>query len=173
MGKALAADLEKQTKILDDAVINGYVQRLTDKLRETSNIETPITAKVLATSEDRAVALPGGFLYISVGIISRMNTEAELASILAHEIAHITARHGTRTVSRGQIANLASTPIIFLGGWNGACTRANQGVLLPVGFLAQAREFEIEADQLAREYLANANYDPDGVTNAFRRLQSK
>ena len=65
------------------------------------------------------MALPGGFFFVNSGLILKADNESELAGVMAHEIAHIAARHGTRQATRGQVINLASIPLIFMGGWTG------------------------------------------------------
>src|SRR5690348_15522574 len=119
LGKGLAMDVERQAKIIDDPVIAEYVNRLGQNLVRNSDAKVPFTIKVIDTEEVNAFALPGGFFFVNSGLILKADTEAELAGVMSHEIAHVAARHGTRQATRGEIAQLATIPLIFMGGWTG------------------------------------------------------
>jgi len=120
-----------------------------------------------------AFALPGGFFFVNTGLILSAESEAELAGVMAHEIAHIAARHGTRGQTRGQIVNLATIPLIFMGGWTGFGIRQAASVAIPMGFLSFTRGFEAEADLLGLQYLYKSGYDPGAFVDFFEKLQSK
>ena len=110
---------------------------------------------------------------MNTGLILAADTESELAGALAHEIGHVAARHGTRQASREQVANLATIPLIFMGGgWGAYGTRQAAGVLMPVAFFTFSREFESEADLLGLQYLYKAGYDPGGFLDMFEKLQT-
>src|SRR5579883_2129824 len=117
MGKQYAQEVERQAKIIDDPVITEYVNRVGQNLVRNSDVKVPVIIKVLDSEDVNAMALPGGFFYVNSGLILKADNEAELAGVMSHEIAHIAARHGTRQATRGQIANLATIPLIFMGGW--------------------------------------------------------
>src|SRR5437870_7811889 len=151
LGKSLAQDVERQAKIIDDPVIAEYVNRVGQNLVRNSDAKVPFTIKVIDSEDVNAFALPGGFFFVNSGLILKADTEAELAGVMAHEIAHVAARHGTRQASRGTIANLATIPLIFMGGWTGYGIRQAASVLIPVGFLSFSRGFESEADLLDRK----------------------
>ncbi len=119
IGKQLAQQVERQAKLIDDPVISEYVNRLGQNLVRNSDAKVPFTIKVIDTEEVNAFALPGGFFFVNSGLILKADTEAELAGVMAHEIAHVAARHGTRQATRGQVAQLATIPLIFMGGWAG------------------------------------------------------
>jgi predicted Zn-dependent protease len=132
----------------------------------------PVTIKVLDAEEVNAFALPGGFFFVNTGLVLRAETEAELAGVMAHELAHIAARHGTRGATRGQLANLMTIPLIFMGGWTGYGIRQAASVALPIGFLKFSRGFEREADLLGLQYLYKSGYDPTAFVDFFEKLQS-
>ncbi|MGC8794104.1 MAG: M48 family metalloprotease, partial [Bryobacteraceae bacterium] len=119
LGKELAQEVERQAKIIDDPIIAEYVNRVGQNLVRNSDAKVPFTIKVIDSDEVNAFALPGGFFFVNSGLIMRAETEAELAGVMAHEIAHVAARHGTRQASRATIANYAMIPLIFMGGWTG------------------------------------------------------
>ena len=133
LGKQLAQEVERQAKIIDDPVIAEYVNRVGQNLVRNSDAKVPFTIKVIDTEEVNAFALPGGFFFVNSGLILKADTEAELAGVMAHEIAHVAARHGTRQATRGEIAQLATIPLIFMGGWTGYGIRQAASVLIPIG----------------------------------------
>src|SRR6516162_7864241 len=123
LGKQLAQEVERQAKIVDDPVIAEYVNRVGQNLVRNSDAKVPFTIKVLDSEEVNAFALPGGFFFVNSGLILKADNEAELAGVMAHEIAHVAARHGTRQATRGEIINYGSIPLIFVGGWAGYAIR--------------------------------------------------
>ncbi len=172
LGKQLAQDVERQAKIIDDPIIAEYVNRVGQNLVRNSDAKVPFTIKVIDTEDVNAFALPGGFFFVNSGLILKADTEAELAGVMAHEIAHVAARHGTRQATRGQVANLATIPLIFMGGWAGYGIRQAASVLIPVGFLQFSKAFESEADLLGLEYMYKTGYDPEAFVDFFEKIQS-
>jgi predicted Zn-dependent protease len=171
-GKQLAQEVEHQAKIIDDPTIAEYVNRVGQNLVRNSDAKVPFTIKVLDTEVVNAFALPGGFFFVNSGLILKADTESEFAGVMAHEIAHVAARHGTRQATRGEIINLASIPLIFAGGWAGYAIRQGAGLAIPLGFLNFSRAFEREADYLGLQYLYKTGYDPTSFVDFFEKIQS-
>jgi len=172
LGKQLAQEVERQAKLIDDPIIAEYVNRVGQNLVRNSDAKVPFTIKVLDTEEVNAFALPGGFFFVNSGLILRADNEAELAGVMAHEIAHVAARHGTRQATRGEIINIASIPLIFMGGWTGYAIRQGAGLAIPLGFLTFSRGFESEADMLGLEYMYKTGYDPTAFVDFFEKIQT-
>jgi predicted Zn-dependent protease len=172
LGKSLAQDIERHAKIVDDPIVSEYVNRVGQNLVRNSDARVPFTIKLIDSPEINAFALPGGFFFVNSGLLLRAETEAELAGVMAHEIAHVAARHGTRQATRGQVINFASIPLIFLGGWTGYGIRQAAGFAIPMGFLKFSRSMEAEADFLGLQYLYASGYDPMAFIDFFEKLKA-
>ena len=173
MGKAYAQQLEASVKLVQDPVVTEYVNRIGQTLVRNSDAKVPFTIKVIDSDEINAMALPGGFFYVNSGLILAADEEAEVAGVMAHEIAHVAARHATRGMTRGNLANIATIPLIFVGGGIGYAVRSAAGLGLPMTFLTFQRGFEAEADYLGLEYMYKAGYDPQAFVAFFEKLQAK
>ena len=172
LGKEMAQEAERQAKMVDDAVVTEYINRLVGTVSHNSDAKVPFTIKVIDSDEVNAFALPGGFMFVNTGLILKANNEAELAGVLAHEIAHVAARHGTRQATRGQLVNYGTIPLIFAGGWAGFAVRQAVQLAVPLGFLKFSRNMETEADLLGLQYMYKAGYDPTEFINFFERIQT-
>ena len=172
MGKYYAQEVERTAKLVDDPVVAEYVNRVGQNLVRNSDAKVPFTIKVIDNDEINAFALPGGFFYVNSGLILSADNEAELAGVMAHEIAHVAARHATKTATKVQIWNLASIPLIFLGGPAGFAVRQAAAILVPMSFLKFSRDMEREADLLGIEYDYAAGYDPSALVDFFERLEA-
>jgi beta-barrel assembly-enhancing protease len=172
LGKQLAQQVERQSKVINDPVISEYVNRLGQNLVRNSDAKVPFTIKVLEDPTVNAFALPGGFFFVQSGLILKADTEAELAGVMAHEIAHVAARHGTRQATRGEIAQLATLPLIFMGGAAAYGIYEASGLLVPMSFLKFSRTFESEADYLGVQYMYKAGYDPTAFVDFFEKIQT-
>jgi predicted Zn-dependent protease len=172
LGKQLAQEVEREAKIVDDPIIAEYVNRVGQNLVRNSDAKVPFTIKVLDSEEVNAFALPGGFFFVNSGLIMKAESESELAGVMAHEIAHVAARHGTRQATRGAIINYASIPLIFMGGWTGYAIRQGAGLAIPLGFLTFSRGFEREADYFGLQYLYKSGYDPTSFVDFFEKIES-
>jgi len=172
LGNQMAQEVERQSKIIDDPAIAEYVNRLGQNLVRNSDAKVPFTIKVIDSDQINAFALPGGFFFVNSALILKADNEAELAGVMSHEIAHVAARHGTRQATRGEIANLTTFPLVFLGGWAGYAIREAVGVLAPVGYLKFSRGFESEADMLGLEYMYKTGYDPNAFVDFFEKIET-
>ncbi len=173
IGKEYSQQVEASVKLVQDPVINEYVNRIGQNIVRNSDAKVPFTIKVIDSDEVNAFALPGGFFYVNTGLILAADNEAELAGVMAHEIAHVCARHAMREMTRSQLANLATIPLIFLGGGIGMAVRSAAGFGLPLTFLTFSRGFEAEADYLGVQYMYAAGYDPQAFISFFEKIQAK
>jgi len=172
LGKTLAQEVERTSKLLDDPVVTEYVNRVGQNIVRNSDAKVPFTIKVIDSSEVNAFALPGGFFFVNVGLVMEAEDEAELAGVMAHETGHVADRHGTRQATRGDLAQIASIPLIFVGGGIGAAARGATSFAVPMSFLKFSRAFEEKADCLGLLYMYNAGYDPNALISMFERIES-
>jgi beta-barrel assembly-enhancing protease len=172
VGKMASQELEASAKLVKDPVVTEYVNRIGQNLVRNSDSKVPFTIKVLDDDDVNAMALPGGFFYVNSGLILAVDDEAELAAVMSHEIAHVALRHWSRTQTRAQIANLATIPLIFVGGGIGYAARQMAGLGGLLTFSKFSRNFEAEADYFGLEYMYKAGYDPNAFVTVFEKLQA-
>jgi predicted Zn-dependent protease len=160
--------------MIQDPVVVEYVNRIGQNLVRNSDAKVPFTIKVLDSDDINAMALPGGFFYVNSGLILAADDEAELAGVMAHEIAHVAARHATREMTRANYANFASIPLIFVGSW-GVYEAASiaLNLALPLTFMKFSRGFEAEADYLGVQYMYKAGYDPQAFVSFFEKVKAQ
>src|ERR1700723_3671207 len=174
LGKQLSAEVERQAKFINDPVVTEYVNRVGQNLVRNSDAQVPFTIKVIDSDVVNAFALPGGFFYVNSGLILHADEESELAGVMAHEIAHVCARHGTKQATKGEIINLASIPaMIFIPySWAGYALMQGMQFIIPMAFLQFTRVDEREADYLGLEYMYKAGYDPNAFVAFFEKVSA-
>jgi predicted Zn-dependent protease len=172
LGKQLSAEVERQAKFINDPVVVEYVNRVGQNLVRNSDAQVPFTIKVIDSDVVNAFALPGGFFYVNSGLILHADEESELAGVMAHEIAHVCARHGTKQATKGEITQLAMIPaMIFIPyTWAGYAIYQGMQFAIPMAFLQFTRTDEKEADYLGLQYMYKAGYDPNAFVSFFEKV---
>ena len=174
LGKQLAQEVARQTKLLDDPIIGEYVNRVGQNLVRNSDSRFAFQFQVIDDDTPNAFALPGGFVFVNTGLIKIADEEDEFAAAVAHEIAHVAARHMTRQATKAQLASMLNMPasVILGGGWGGYAGRQAMGLVMPTMFMKFSRGDESEADYLGVQYMYAAGYDPTGAISIFEKLES-
>jgi hypothetical protein len=172
MGKQYAQQVESTVKLVQDPVVTEYVNRIGQNLVRNSDARVPFTIKVIDSDEINAFALPGGYFFVNSGLILAADDESELAGVMAHEIAHVSARHAMRQQTRGNLAQIATIPLIFVGGGIGYAARQAVSLALPLTFMKFSRGFEAEADYLGVQYMYKTGYDPNSFVSFFEKIQA-
>ncbi len=174
LGRELAAEVDRQAKFVDDPVITEYVNRVGQNIVLHSDSKVPFTIKVIDSDEVNAFALPGGFFYVNKGLLLAADNEAELAGVMAHEIAHVAARHAVENQAKGTLLEWgAIAGSIFLGGIPGMIYQNTAGLGLLGIFMKFSRSAEEEADKLGVQYMYAAGYDPGAMATMFEKLEAK
>jgi len=173
-GKVYAQQVDKTAKFINDPVVVEYVNRVAQNLVRNSDAQVPFTIKVIDSDQVNAFALPGGFFYVYSGLLLHADEESELAGVMAHEIAHVCARHATRGETKSTITQLASIPaMIFIPySWAGYAIYQGMNFGIPVAFLKFSRDFERESDYLGLQYMYKAGYDPNSFVSFFEKVEA-
>lgn len=174
IGRQLALEVEQQAKLVDDPVITEYVNRVGQNVVLHSDAKVPFTIKVIDSDEVNAFALPGGYFFVNKGLILAADNESELAGVMAHEIAHVTARHAMENQGKSSLMNYGILAGIIFGGPIASTILQNGGGIFGgLAMLKFSRGAEEEADKLGVQYLYAAGYDPTGMSTMFEKLASK
>jgi predicted Zn-dependent protease len=173
-GREAAAEVDRQAKFIDDPLITEYVNRVGQNIVLHSDAKVPFTIKVIDSDEVNAFALPGGFFYVNKGLLLAADNEAELAGVMAHEIAHVAARHAVENQTKASLLEYAALGgSIFLGGIPGLIYQNTAGIGLLGIFMKFSRGAEEEADKLGVQYMYAAGYDPGAMATMFEKLEAK
>ncbi len=174
LGRTLAMQVEQQAKMVEDPMITEYINRIGQNIVLHSDAKVPFTIKVIDSDEVNAFALPGGFFFVNKGLILAADNEAELAGVMAHEIAHVAARHAMENQGKGTLINYgALAGIIFGGPIVSTVLQNGGGILAGLASLKFSRGAENEADNLGVQYLYASGYDPLAMSTMFEKLASR
>jgi len=174
MGKTYASEIEKSTKFITDPMVTEYVNRIGQNIVKNSDCKVPFTIKIIDSDEINAMALPGGFFYVNSGLILNADEEAEMAGVMAHEVAHVCAHHAAREMTRMNYAQLGTIPLIMMTGysWTGYGIYEAVQFAVPMTFLKFSRDFEAQADYLGLQYMYKSGYDPQAFIAFFEKIQA-
>jgi predicted Zn-dependent protease len=175
LGATVAQQVRRTVTSLDSPAALEFVQKLGAKI--AAQLPEPrftYTFAVIAGDQNNSLheplSLPGGYIFIPASLFLAAQNEAEFAGMLAHAMAHVAARHGTRAASRGEISQLATIPLIFQGGWIGYGARQTSATTTPVALVQFQRDTEREADAMAVKLMSAAGYDPKALVRYLSRV---
>ncbi len=175
LGRQEDEKIRKQYKVYDSLALQDYVNRVGQKIARQShrpNLQYHFT--VLDSTEINAFALPGGYVYITRGILAYLNSEAELAAVLGHEIGHVTARHGVRQQSASQATNIGiNIASLLIPGVGSTVAQKVSGMVSGALLSGYGREHELEADRLGAVYLSRTDYDPQAIIKVIGVLKNQ
>ena len=171
-GRKYHQELLKHYKVYQDPELQSYVSAIVEELASASHRDQLLFhVTVMDSPEVNAFALPGGYLYITRGIMAYINSEAELAGVLGHEIGHVTARHGVRQHTASTLTSMLANVISASVSGYGVSDLTNiAGTAILRGY---GREHELEADRLGAEYLDRSGYDPEKMIDVVAILKSQ
>ena len=172
LGKQLAQEVERSSRMIDDPIVVAYINQLGQKIAQNSDAHFPVTIRVIDTATIDGLALPGGLQYINKGPILQTETEGELASVLAYCIASTALRGGTRMATKGETMQLAMIPMSLLGpgGWGGPGIYEAANLAIPITYLKFQRDFAFDADYFGLQYLYESGYDPESTPRFLERM---
>jgi hypothetical protein len=178
LGKEAAGEVEKQYTVIGDGQLNAYLQRIGSKLAATQEAGGyPYTFKLVNDKSINAFALPGGPAFVNTGLLAAAENEAQVAGVIAHEIAHVALRHGTNQVSKAQLLQLPAALAAAAAGQRGGMlgSLAQLGVGLGAGsvLLKFSRNAERDADLLGTRIMAKAGYNPIEMARFFEKLEAQ
>ncbi|MCY4264759.1 MAG: M48 family metalloprotease, partial [Gammaproteobacteria bacterium] len=166
--------------VLKDQALNAYITKVGNRIAAASHRpDLDYTFTIIDSPAINAMALPGGYVYVNRGLLNFMNSEAELAAVIAHEVGHITARHAVQQQARGALARTAATvggivtAVATGSGYAGSQISQVASIWAQSGLSGYGREMELQADSLGAEYLLNAGYDPSAVIDVVTVLKNQ
>jgi len=168
-------EIERSAKLMTDPVVNEYVNRVAQNVARNSDLKIPLTVKIIDDPTINAFALPGGFLYVNTGLLQAAEEEDQVAGVVAHEIAHVAARHWASQMTKATIMQFAMLPLMFVPMsypvYMGVMEAYMNGV--PLAFLKFNRGAEAEADYLGIQYMYKAGYDPNSYVAFFGKVMDE
>jgi beta-barrel assembly-enhancing protease len=181
LGREASVEAEKQLPVLNDQQSTRYVQQIGQRLAasippEFQHPEFTYSFKIVNARDINAFALPGGPMYVNRGMIEAAKNEGEMAGVMAHELSHVTLRHGTaqQTKLNNPLNQILAIGSIIGGGIVGGQAGAQLGSVFAAGyFLRYSREYETQADTLGAQIMARAGYDPNDLANMFRTIEQE
>jgi len=172
IGKQYATEIDRTAKLVTDPVVTEYINRVAQNVARNSDLQVPLTVKVIDDPAINAFALPGGFLYVNSGLVLAADEEDQIAGVMAHEIAHVAARHWAAQMTKQTILSYATIPLMLTPMsypvYMGLSAAMNYGV--PMAFLKFSRADEAEADYLGIQYMYKAGYDPNSYVAFFGKI---
>jgi predicted Zn-dependent protease len=175
MGRQIAQRVMQSSRLIKDSVVTEYINRIGQNIVRNSDARVPFTFRVVDSDEINAFALPGGFVFVNSGLILRAGNEAQLASVMSHEIAHVDACHGAKQASKSDLTQIAMVPLAIMlpYGWAGYGIYEGVNAAIPLAFLKFSREDESQADFLGLEYMYKTGYDPNAFVSFFEKLEAQ
>jgi predicted Zn-dependent protease len=176
LGAQLAQQLRQRTTALDSVTVQDFVDQIGRKLAAHLpgagiSYTFAVVADEMGGSTHEPASIPGGYIFVPAVLILTARDEAEFAGMLAHAMAHVAARHGTRQANRGEMVNMANVPLVFAGGWTGLAGDGQEAAV-PISFLTLQRAYEAEADMVAVKITSGAGYDPESLVRYISRTQT-
>ncbi|HUA58668.1 MAG TPA: M48 family metallopeptidase [Verrucomicrobiae bacterium] len=173
MGKQMAQMVARDAKLMTDPRITEYVNRLVQNVVQNSDAKMPVTVQVIDDETINAFTLPGGYIFVDVGLLLAADTEAQLAGALAHEVGHVVCRHGTRQATNGDLTRIGATiASIAVGGWPAVAIGQGANAVIPLQYVKFSQRFETDADFYGLQYMYKAGYDPSEMVNFFEKIES-
>jgi predicted Zn-dependent protease len=176
LGVSMTGQVRDHTSAIADSTVHDYIESIGTQLAtrlpgENLKWDFGVIRDDVGGSTHEALSIPGGHIFVPASLILAANSEAELAGMLAHSMAHIAQKHSTRMAARAEVATLSTIPLVFIGNWTGMGAGDGDRALLPVGYLKMQRAYELDADRVAVNIIAAANYDPTALLEYIRRTQ--
>jgi predicted Zn-dependent protease len=164
VGRSDAQQMQATSQLITDPVITGYVNRMGQNLARKSDAHVPVAFTIIDADDINAFSLPGGFIFVDSGLILAADDEAQLAAVIAHEIAHVAACHGAQEMAAEELTSVASVPRVF--------RLTARHLAMNTVYLPRVRGFESDADFLAVQYLYKAGCDPQALSLFFEKVKA-